>query len=230
MALQAPRAAEADVGQADGTPGEDGAEAAEGLQPDEDVGFPLRRREEGEQPNDRGDADGFQRPAAAVNVGEELGSLALLRQSAESARGAVDARIADGEDGDHDDDVHDRVEAVDACVFDGDDERRGFGVYARLTDQSWVGVWDQEPHEEKRDDVEEADAPEDLLHGRRQGSPGVGSLRRRKAYKFGALDFCRQCGLGRWVKLIQNSRILPVKANAAMTNTEQRPLKPLLKA
>lgn len=185
-ALQAPRAAEADVGEADGTPGEDGAEATEGLQPDEDVGFPLGRREEGEKSDDRGDPDGFQRPAAAVDVGEELGSLALLRQSAEGTGGSVDGGVADGEDGDHDDDVHDGIQALDPGVSDGDDEGGGFGVHARLADQPRVGVWDQQPDEEERDDVEEADPPEDLLDSRRQGSPRIRGLCCRETHELGA--------------------------------------------
>ncbi len=140
MPLKAPCAAEADVCEADGAPGEDAGETGEGLHPDKGGGRFFADGDEGEEAEGGGEADGDEGPALAVDVGEHLGGLALFGEGAEGARGAVDGGVADGEDGDHDDDVHDGVEAFDAGVCDGDDEWGGFGVGGRGADQARVGV------------------------------------------------------------------------------------------
>ena len=127
-ALEFPGFAEADVREADGAPGEDGAETAEGEHPGESVVLPGRSGEVGEQTETGSEEDGDEWAATLIDVGEDLGGLVLLGESGEGAGGAVDGGVADGEDGDHDDDVHDGVEAFDAGVGDGDDEGGGVRV------------------------------------------------------------------------------------------------------
>ena len=178
--------AEADVREADGAPGEDRRKAAEGEHPGEGVVLFGRGGEVGQQAEARGEEDGDEGPAALVDVGEHAGCLVLLGEGGEGARGAVDGGVADGEDGDHDDYVHHRVEALDAGVEDGDDERGGVCVGRVGADESGVGVGHEEADEDERDDVEEADAPEDLLDGCGQGFAGVGRLGGGQADELGA--------------------------------------------
>lgn len=102
-----PRAAEADVGEADGTPSEDGREAAERLHPEKGFRFLVRRGKKGEKAQRRREKNGHQRPPLLVNVGENAGRLALLGQGGESARGSIDGGVPDRYHSYHDDDIHD---------------------------------------------------------------------------------------------------------------------------
>jgi len=118
------------VARVDGAPGEDGREPAEGDEPvehvDLDAGFAGCG--EGEGAEERGGEDCDEGPAFAVDVAEDGGGLALFGEGGERAAAAVDAAVADAEDGDEDDDVHDAGEGFDAGVLDADYEGRGFGV------------------------------------------------------------------------------------------------------
>ena len=98
VALQAPGAAEADVCQADGAPGEDGGESGEGVQPVEGgVGGGLAAADdEAEEAEDGREGDGDEGAAAAVDVRKDAGRLALLCERGEGAGGAVDGGVADG--------------------------------------------------------------------------------------------------------------------------------------
>lgn len=91
--------------------------------------------------------------------------MALLGKGGEGAAAGVDGGVADGEDGDEDDGVHDAGEAGDGCVADGDHEGRGVGVGAAGSEEARVIVGNEETGDRERDHVEEQDAPEDLLDG-----------------------------------------------------------------
>ena len=96
--------------------------------------------------------------------------MTLFGEGGEGAGGAVDGAVADAEDGEHDDAVHDGGEARDARVGDGDDEGGGFGVRgAAAVQEARVGVGDEEADEGQGHDVEEGDAPEDLFDGGGEG-------------------------------------------------------------
>ena len=164
------------MGEADGAPGEDGRQTAEGEHPGEGVVLLGGSGEVGEEAEGGGEEDGDEGTAALVDVGEDPRRLVLLGQGGEGAGGAVDGGVADGEDGDHDDDVHDRVEALDPGVGDGDDEGGGVRVGGVGADEPWVCVGHEQADEDEGDDVEEADAPEDLLDGCGQGFARVGGL------------------------------------------------------
>ena len=96
VALDAPPFTEADMCQADGSPGEDGRQAGKGEHPVEGVARLARRCQEGEQSDGRGNANGDERAAFAVNVSEDLGRLVLFGERCESAGRAVNGRVPDG--------------------------------------------------------------------------------------------------------------------------------------
>ncbi len=181
-----PGFAEADVREADGAPSQNRGKTGDGLHPGKCTVFGTGSREECEEAKGGGDDDGEEGAALAVDVGEEAGGLALVGEGGEGARGAVDGGVADGEDGDHDDDVHDGVEACDSGVVDGDDKGGGFGVRRELADEAGVGVGNQKADEGEGDDVEEADTPEDLLDRCGEGLAGVGGFGCGKTDEFGA--------------------------------------------
>lgn len=124
VSLQPPALAEADVRQADGAPGEDRREAGQGEHPRKGLALLGRRGKEAQEAQHRGDADADYGAAPSVDVGQEARRLPLLGERRQGARRAVHGRVSDRENGDHDDDVHDRVKPTYAGVFDGDDERR----------------------------------------------------------------------------------------------------------
>ena len=175
--------------QTDGAPCEDGAETTEGQHPSESLSLFARSGEESQEAEGGGEKDGDERSAATVDVGEDTRGHALFGQSGERAGRAEDGGIADGEDGNHDDDVHDRVETGDTGVGDCDDERRGFGVGGGgAVNEAFFRVWDEQANERQGDDVEESDTPEDLLDGCWEGLARVGCFGRGKAYQFGPCE------------------------------------------
>lgn len=186
MALHPPRLAKADVAETDGAPGEDGAQTAQRQQPGEQNLLGRRCRDERQKANGRGEEDCHQGPPALVNVRQHLRRLLLFRERGQRPRRAVDGRVADGENGDHDDRIHDRVEARDARVGDRDDKRRRVRVARRAADETAIVIGYQETHEGEGNDVEETDAPEDLLHGSGKRLARVGRLGRTEADEFGA--------------------------------------------
>lgn len=127
-AAHGPCFAEADVGEADGGPGEQRREGGDGEQPVEDRFFLLDVGEIGEEAEHAGANDGHERAASAVDVGEPTRGLALVGKSGDGAAGAEDGRVAHGHDGNEDDAVHDAGKDLDARVLDGDDEGAGAGI------------------------------------------------------------------------------------------------------
>lgn len=103
--------------------------------------------------------------------------MALLGERGEGTGGAVDGGVADGEDGNHNYDVHDGWKAADAGVLNGDDEWTGLGVGAAgAVEELVVGVWDEETDDGEGDDVEKADTPENLLNRGWERLARVGGL------------------------------------------------------
>ena len=166
VALLLPGVAEADVGEADGAPGEERGETGQGQKPVEhgravgvevDVGEGAKGEEEG---------DRQQRAAGAVDVAEALGRVALLSEGGKRAGAAVDGRDTDGENRDENDDVHEGVEALEVGVLADQDEGRGVDVRIGVgAQQVLIVVGNEETDEEQAKDVEEGDTPEDLLDG-----------------------------------------------------------------
>ena len=175
---QLPRAAVADVRQADGAPGEEGGEAGEGEQPVEGRVALGREGDVGQQAEDQGDHERDPRTAVLVDLGEDLGRHAVQRERLDRARRAVGARVRDGDDGDGDDGVDDGGEDFNAGQDAGAHEWRVLGVGAAGSRELFVVGGDDEAEEEEGEDVEQSDTPEDLLGGlwkRLSGVVGLGS-------------------------------------------------------
>lgn len=189
MPLVLPGRPEADVRETDAPPGEQRREPGQGQQPGEDGGPVRVQVDVGEEAEGQHDADAAERPAGAVDIRKGLGGVALLREGGEGAAPAVHARDADGDDRDEDDDVHEGVEAAEAGVLADQDEGRGadVGVGAGAEQVRVVRV-DEQADEEQAEDVEEGDAPEDLLDGAGQGPGGVAGLGGRQADQLGAAE------------------------------------------
>jgi hypothetical protein len=93
-----PCLAEANVGQADGTPGEEGSHTGELEQPSEDELTIGSQVHVGEGSAEKDGGHGHQRATRAINVGEDLGGVTLLTESSESAGATVDTGHTNGHD------------------------------------------------------------------------------------------------------------------------------------
>lgn len=173
----------------DRAPGKDGRQPGDGQHPVESFALFRGGREVAEKTDECGEGDTDHGTTATIDVGEDAGSLALLGEGGEGTRGAVDGRVTDGEDGDHDNDVHDGWEDGNAGIVNGDDEGRGGSISAGgATKKTGLVVWDEETDEGERDDVEEGDTPENLLNGCREGLARVCGLGGGKTDELGTSE------------------------------------------
>ena len=173
VAVVLPGVPESDVGEADAAPCEEGGKTGERHEPVEGDGTAGGEGHESQRrPGDDEDG-GPQRTAGAVDVAEEAGSVTLLSKRTERARATVDTGEADGDDRQHDDDVGEVSKSNDAGALSNDDERRGGHIDVAASKKSGVVVVDEETNESKGQDVEQGDAPEDLLDRRRERLGGV---------------------------------------------------------
>ncbi len=128
------------MGEANRSPSQNGGKTGDSLHPGEGAVFGAGSCEERKKPESGGDDDGADGAALAVNVGEEAGGLALICESGQGSGGAVDGRVTDGKDGDHDHDVHDRVKSCNSSIVDGNNEGGGLGVGRGLANETGVGI------------------------------------------------------------------------------------------
>lgn len=186
MALQLPGATETDVGEADGTPGEDGRETGQGHHPVEGLLLLIGGGEVSEKTEGGGEENGEQGTALTIDVGEELRGLVLLGQSGEGSGRTIDGRVANGQHRNHDDNIHNRGKTGNTSVLDSNDEGGSTGIgVGRSVQQAGFVIRDQEADDGQGDDIEEADTPEDLFHGRGEGLAGVGSFSGSQTDQFG---------------------------------------------
>lgn len=216
VTLDSPGLAEADVRETDGAPGEDGAETTERQHPRKRLVLFARGGEESQEAQGGSEKDGKERSAATVDVGEDPGGHALFGQSGERTRRAKDRGVAHREDGNHDDDVHDRVETRDTRVGDCEDERRSFGVGGgSAAKEARVVVRDKQANERQGDNVEEGNPPEHLLDSCWEGLARIGCLGGGKAYQLGP---CKREGGGdesgteTFEAMVEGARVVPVFA------------------
>lgn len=156
-ALILPCCTESDVCHADATPGEEGSETRERLQPGEDLRTAACKCDvrDGTEGND-GDG-GEERTASTVDVGEDLRRIALLSQSSQRSGTAVDARQANADNCQQDYDIDEVSESWDAGVDSGNDEWRGRNIDVAGAQKSFVSVWNKQANEEEGQDVEATD-------------------------------------------------------------------------
>lgn len=186
VSLSLPGAAEPNVSEADGAPGEDGRETGDSHHPCEGDSLLVRGSQEAKQTDDGGDKNRPERTTLAVDVGEEARSLALLGESSKGTRRTVDGGVTDGEHRNHDDDVHDGGQTLDSGVLNGNDEGRCVGIGRRATGDETLGVvGDEEANQSKGDHVKDGNTPEHLLDGTGERLAGIGSLGRGQTNQLG---------------------------------------------
>lgn len=174
------------MAEADAAPGEERGEPANGDEPVKDFALLLEVDEVGEEADGEGDEHGDEGPPLAVNVGENLGGVGLLCEGGEGTRRAEHGRVADGDDGEENDGVHDTGEDCGAHALNGNDKRTGRGVNGALgAEQAWVVVGNEERDKEQRDNVEDGNAPEHLSDGSWDRFAWIGCLGGSEADKFG---------------------------------------------
>jgi hypothetical protein len=162
-----PGVPEADVGEADATPGEEGGETGKRLQPVESDGTAGGEGHESQGRPGDDEQGGPKRTASAVDVAEESGGVALLSKRTECAGATVNTGETDGDDGKHDDDIGEVGEADDTGPLGDNDEGRGCHIdVAAVSEESFIVVVDEETDEGEGQDVEEGDTPEHLLDRR----------------------------------------------------------------
>lgn len=182
-----PRLAEANVAQTDAGPGEETRQPADAEQPVENGDVDLDVDEVGQEAEAEGKDNGDQRPALAVDVAKDARSVGLLGEGGEDARRAKDGRVADAEHGEEYDGVHDAGEDGGADALDGEDKgARRCVDGAGAAEQARVVVRHEQADEEEGDNVEDGDAPEDLLDGAGQRLARVGGLGGGEADELGA--------------------------------------------
>ena len=118
-----PSLAETDVGHADGSPSEEGSKTGQGNEPVKDRCTSGSQVHVAESTPCKDENDGEQRTSRAVHVGEDLGGITLISESGKGTRSTVDTRDTDGDDGDENDNVHVRVESIEASILARNDER-----------------------------------------------------------------------------------------------------------
>lgn len=153
MPFELPSFAEPDMSQADAPPRDDAAETTQRHEPVQNL---VRRHtcaHVREEPDQGRRAHGRGGPALAVDVAESTGRLALFCQCREDAGAGEEGCVGYREDGDEEDDIHDRVQAVETRVLDRDDERRGGGV-ARASGEAGIVVSHNQADNQDRDDIE----------------------------------------------------------------------------
>lgn len=187
VAVIGPGFSESNVGQADGTPGEQGGETRKSKEPVEDDGTLSVQVDIGEGTKENDDADGGEGATTSVNVAEELGSIALLGQGSQSSGTTVHGRNTNGQDGDEDYNVHEVIEALETGIFTHKDERRGLGIgVSALGEQGRIVSVDEEADKEEAEDIEEGNSPEYLLDSTRERPGRVVGLGSSETDEFGS--------------------------------------------
>jgi hypothetical protein len=216
-ALGPPSGTETDVAVADRSPGNQAGQSREGKKPVKDGHTTSSERDVGEGTKEEVDENGGQRATGLVNVGEELGGVALLGKSSQGARSTVDTRNTDRDNGDADDQVHEVIKSDEATI-DTSQNEGGYtiGVGVIGVKQAVIGGADEQADKSKTKDIEEGDTPEDLLDSTGKGSGrvlGLGSC------KTDELSACERKGSGdedgaeTREAVLESTRIVP-KASA----------------
>lgn len=161
-ALSLTGAAEVDVGDEDGDPGEeteDGSKVNEVTENLLAAGRDVHVCQETEQ--SRG-TEGVVRNTTLVSLGQDLGCLATESKTVKSTTGNVKIGVAGTEDEDQDASVQESGKTLDTSKLDGDDEWRGSSRVGLLGGESELVavVGDDHTDQKDRQDVEEDNTEE----------------------------------------------------------------------
>ena len=160
---------ETNVGEADATPGEERSKTGKRLEPVEGNGSTSIQGHEGKWRPCEDEDGGPQRSASPVNVREEARSVTLLSKRTQCTRATVDTRETDGDDRQHNNDVGEVGESDDAGTLSNNDEGRCLDIdKGSIAEKFGIIMFDEQTNKSERQDVEQGDAPEDLLDCRRQ--------------------------------------------------------------
>lgn len=133
-----PSLAEPNVGYADGPPCEKSSETRQGDEPVEN-GFSGRCHVHVAQTSPKkNECDREKGTSRAIDIGEDLGSITLISERSQSTRATVDTGNTDRYDRDHDDDVHEAVEAHKPGIFTSNDEGGCVGAVTFSTEKAFV--------------------------------------------------------------------------------------------
>ena len=154
VSVVGPGLAETDMGQADGTPGEEGGHTRKLNQPTED-NLTISSQVHVCKSTHRQECDhGRQRAARAIHIGKDLGRIALLTESGESTRTTIDTRHADGDDRNKNDDIHEAVKALETGILANEHEGRSLDIDVAGAEQTRVVAVDEQADEHETENVE----------------------------------------------------------------------------
>jgi hypothetical protein len=168
VALSSPSLAEANVGKADRTPGEQGRETRKSQEPVKDLSTLGIKVDESDETHENVDSDGNKGAATTVDVGEHLGSISVLSHGSQGTGATVNARHTKRKNRDQDNDIHEVSETSKAGVLANKHERRGLGVGVAGNVKSVISGLDKKADEEETKNEEQGDTPENLLDGARE--------------------------------------------------------------
>jgi hypothetical protein len=122
VSVVSPSLAEANVGQADGAPGEESSKTRQSDEPVEDGLTGRGQVHVGKRTPHKNESNGVQRASSTVDVGEALGSVTLVCEGSKGTGTTVYTRDTDGDDGDENYNVHETVESNQSSVPASNDE------------------------------------------------------------------------------------------------------------
>jgi hypothetical protein len=181
VAVVSPSLAETDVGKADGAPSEEGSKTGQSDEPVKDRLTSRSKVHVAKHTPAKNKEDREKRATRAIDVGEHLGSVALVGKSRQSTGTSVDTRHTDRDNGDENDNVHEAVKSLETTITRGNDEWRSISTFG--TEKILVVGADKKTDEGKTKNVEKSDSPEDLSDGtwkRFEGVLGLGSSQTNK--------------------------------------------------
>lgn len=149
-----PSLTEADMRQANGSPSEERSKTRQSDEPVEDDFTSSSQVHVTETAPCKNEDDRPERTSGAINVGEELGRITLVGKSSEGTRSTVNTRYTDGNDGDENDNVHERIITLQTGILASNDERRGVGTTSLSSEKALVIRADEQTDEEETEDVE----------------------------------------------------------------------------
>jgi hypothetical protein len=152
--VEGPRLAESNVGKADGTPSKESSETRQGQEPVENdwtrgVKVDVCKSSENEDKE-----NGPEWATGAIDVGEERGSVTLLSKGDQCTRSSLNTGDTNGNDRDHNDNIHEVVESDESSILANDDEWRGRAVTITGANESLIIRPDEETNEEQTEDIE----------------------------------------------------------------------------
>lgn len=183
-------AAETDVGNEDGDPGQQTKDGGQVDKVAEDRLGVIRHVHEGQKTEAGRESESVQRDTILVGATEDGGSIAVGSQTVQRTASNVQVGVASREDKNQDTGVEDVVQGVDASDLDGNDEGRGGSVGSSGVgeDKLWGVVGHAHANQQNREDVEDEDTEEGQANGTRDRLARVLGLSDRHSDQLGSQE------------------------------------------